>query len=460
MIVDQKLSIAPSLTQWPEIEVLEAFVIDVNGVARGKWIPRDRAAEVLQKGMALPRSALALDIWGRDVDEAGLATGTGDPDGLCMPVEGTLAPATWLDRPTAQILMTMRDSRGEPFYADPRGVLSRICDRFAALDLRPVVAAELEFYLIDATRSATDPVRPPKSRAGRWQGWQTQVLSVSELHEFEGLLSEITRCARLQGIPVDATLRENGPGQYEINLKHVADPLKAADHAVLLKRVVKGVAHRNGLDATFMAKPYGDREGSGMHVHVSMLDKAGRNIFASDDGKGSAAMLHAVGGLVSTMGESMAVFAPHANSYRRLTPGAHAPLYASWDYDNRTAAVRLITASKSASRIEHRVCGADVNPYLAMAAILAGMHHGFARELAPPPIPAAKSGLPEDLEDVFERLSSNWDDGIEAFEESDFIANYFGADYQRLYAACKKQELDEFRQRVTDVEYDAYLRNA
>ncbi|WP_241911715.1 glutamine synthetase family protein [Telmatospirillum siberiense] len=441
------------MAEHPEIEVLEAFIIDVNGVTRGKWIPRDRADEILTKGLALPRSVLALDIWGRDVEAAGLAEGTGDPDGICMPVPGTLAPVPWLERPTAQVMLTMMESPDKPFFADPRAILAAVLRRFSESGLTPVVAAELEFYLIDPHRSATDPVRPPNSRSGRWQGWQTQVLSIAELHEFENLLSDISRVCTLQGVPADAILRENGPGQYEINLKHVGDAMKAADHAVMLKRVVKGIAHQHGLDATFMAKPYGDRAGSGMHVHFSLLDGRGRNVFSSDDGRGSDVMRHAVGGLVRTMGESMAVFAPHANSYRRLTHSEHAPLYASWGYDNRNAAVRLITTSGPATRIEHRVSGADANPYLAIATMLAGAHYGIANQIEP------GAQMVSDDDEEFERLSCNWDDGIEAFAESEFVSQYLGDDYQKLYAACKTQELNEFRLRVTDVEYDAYLRN-
>jgi len=441
------------MAEYPEIEVLEAFIVDVNGVTRGKWIPHDRAKEILTKGLALPRSVLALDIWGRDVEAAGLAEGTGDPDGICMPVPGTLAPVPWLERPTAQVMLTMMESPNKPFYADPRSILAAVLKQFSDSGLTPVVAAELEFYLIDPHRSATDPVRPPNSRSGRWQGWQTQVLSIAELHEFEALLTDISRVCKLQGIPADAVLRENGPGQYEINLKHVSDAMKAADHAVMLKRVVKGIAHKHGLDATFMAKPYGDRAGSGMHVHFSLLDGRGRNVFASDDGRGSDVMRHAVGGLVNTMGESMAIFAPHANSYRRLTHSEHAPLYASWGYDNRNAAVRLINTSEQATRIEHRVSGADANPYLAIATLLAGAHFGIANQIEP------GNQMVDDDDEEFERLSCNWDDGIEQFADSEFIAQYLGTDYQKLYAACKSQELSEFRLRVTDVEYDAYLRN-
>jgi glutamine synthetase len=436
----------------PDIEVLEAFVIDANGVPRGKWIPRERALDVLAKGMAMPRSVYALDVWGRDVNTAGLAQGTGDPDGLCFPILGTLSRVPWLKRPTAQVLLGMRDPDGQGFYGDPRQVLANVLRGFQKIGLTPVVATELEFYLIDPLRSALDPVRPPNSREGRWHTGQTQVLSISELQDFEDVFHGIASTARAQGIPADTTVRENGPGQYEINLNHVADALKAADYAVLLKRIVKGVARANELDATFMAKPYGDQAGSGMHVHFSLIDEAGRNVYAGEDGP-SEALFHSVGGLLENMGESMAVFAPHANSYRRLRPSEHAPTYASWGFDNRSAAVRVITASKPATRIEHRVAGADVNPYLALAMILNAALSGMKERRNPG---GAITG--DDHAISHEPLPVNWDYALSQFSRSTFAYATLGPKYRALFSACKAQELAEFAIRVTDVEYDAYIR--
>src|SRR5690606_21123925 len=163
--MDDRSSAQVFLDSNPDIEVLEAFVIDVNGVPRGKWIPRERALDVLTKGMAMPRSVYALDVWGRDVHAAGLAEGTGDPDGMCFAVPGTLSRVTWLSRPTAQVLLQMKVGE-ESFFADPREVLANVLARFKALKLTPVVATELEFYLIDPFRSARDPVRPPNTRDG------------------------------------------------------------------------------------------------------------------------------------------------------------------------------------------------------------------------------------------------------------------------------------------------------
>lgn len=435
----------------PDIEVLEAFVIDVNGVPRGKWIPRERAEDVLRKGMAMPASVFALDVWGRDVYAAGLAEGTGDPDGICMALPGSLSRVTWLSRPTAQVLMQMHVD-GKPFFADPRQALARVLARYKARGLTPVVASELEFYLIDAVRSALDPVRPPNTRDGRWHTGQTQVLSISELQDFEAVFHGIAAAARAQAIPTDTTLRENGPGQYEINLNHVPNAIHAAAYAIMLKRVVKGVARTQELDATFMAKPYGRQAGNGMHVHFSVLNEKGDNIFADGNGT-SKTLLHAVGGLLRHMADSIAVFAPHQNSFRRFAPSEHAPTYASWGMDNRSAAVRVITGSPAATRIEHRVAGADSNPYLVLALILAAALDGIdkARDPGPEVVGDSHSG-------AHEPMPTSWDHAVAQFAASAFVRETLGAPYADLYAACKRQEIEEFSLRVTDVEYDAYIR--
>jgi glutamine synthetase len=433
-----------------ETAVLEAFVVDVNGIARGKWVPADRIPYVMRQGIALPRSVYALDVWGCDVAEAGLAVGTGDPDGICMPVEGTLLPVTWLTRPTTQVLLNMVEQDGSPFYGDPRQVLARVLGFFTEAGLKPVMAAELEFYLINRRTSPRDPVSPPMSSEGPWQGWQTQVLSIAELHSFEPVLADIFDACERQNLPADTVVRENGPGQYEVNLKHTADALAAADHAFLLKRIVKGVARKHGWDATFMAKPYGHLAGSGMHVHVSILDRDGRNILAEANGAPSQRLLHVVGGMLHTMADAMLLLAPHANSFRRLCPGTHAPTNITWGLDNRTASVRVITAGQ-ATRVEHRVAGADCNPYLAVAGILAGAMHGLRGQIDP------GRAIQGEERVGHTDLPYNWDDAIDAFDASVVMGEYLGAAYQDLFSATKRQEQAEFRRRVTDVEYDAYL---
>jgi glutamine synthetase len=254
---------------------------------------------------------------------------------------------------------------------------------------------------------------------------------------------------RAQNIPADTALSENGPGQFEINLHHVPDALAAADHAVLLKRAIKAAAEKSGMAATFMAKPYGGASGSGMHIHFSVLDRRGRNIFSD-----AAKLKHALGGLLAAMPESMAILAPNANSYRRFAAGTHAPTKAAWGYDNRSAALRVPDSDAADRRIEHRVAGADANPYLTLAVIFAAALEGLKKKTkAPAPVRgnayAAKAPS----------FPARWDEALALFEQSKFIDRALGKKYKKLFLACKRQEKALLEAQVSSAEHDAYLRD-
>jgi glutamine synthetase len=434
--------------QHPDVEMVEAFIVDVNGVLRGKWVPRKNAAKAFDAGLQLPLSAFAPDIWGNNVPTTGLITQTGDNDGTCLAVPESLKIVPWLEEPTAQVLLTM------PFFGDPRQVLARVLALYKKEGLTPVVAAELEFYLLDTKPDEKGAPQPPLSPRNGKRSTSAQTYSMGETGDFRKVLSEITRFCEAQDIPADTTISENGPAQYEINLHHVPDALLAADHAVLLKRAVKGTAQRNGMAATFMAKPYGDKSGSGMHVHFSILDKKGHNIFAGKDAKGAPALRHAVGGLLATMSESTAILAPNANSYRRFQAGSAAPTKITWGYDNRSTSLRIPKSDIKDTRIEYRVCGADVNPYLALAVILGGALHGIKKKINPP---APVKGNAYDAK--AHALPTTWKSALAGFESSKFIDRYLGTDYKKLYLACKRQEKTIINRQVSSVEHDAYLRD-
>lgn len=432
----------------PHIEMVEAFIVDVNGVLRGKWIPRAGIKKLISAGLRLPLSAFAPDIWGNDVPGTGLIIETGDNDGVCSIVPDSLCLVPWLEAPTAQAMLEA------DFFGDPRHVLAHVLSLYKKVGLTPVVAAELEFYLLDTLRDERGAPQPPLSPSTGRRTLAAQTYNLAETGAFRKTLADIGRFSHLQNIPVDTTISENGPGQYEINLNHVPDALKAADDAVLIKRVIKGVAQRDGLAATFMAKPYADKSGSGMHVHFSILDRQGKNIFAGKDAKGSPALHHAIGGLLAAMADSMAILAPNANSYRRFQAGSHAPVKATWGYDNRSAALRVPESNIEATRIEHRVAGADVNPYLALAVILGGALEGLTKKIKPaPPIKgsAVVTKAPA--------LPTSWGKALELFEKSKFIDPYIGKKYKKLYLACKRQEKDLLESQVSSAEHDAYLRD-
>lgn len=434
--------------------IVEAFVVDGNGVPRGKWVPAEKLSDVIDKGVLMPRSVFAQDIWGRDADEAGLAHGTGDPDGLCKPAEGSVLPISWLARRATQVMLRMVDADGKPFFADPRTVLENVLARFAKAGLTPVVATELEFYFIQPVEMAGERPRPYGADAEGCKGWQQNVLAIDELHAYDVVFADIARYAAEQGIPLDGMVRENGPDQYELNFTHTDDVVRAADWTIMMKRIVKGAARRHGMDATFMAKPYGGLAGCGMHTHLSLLDRAGANIFVAEGHAPGGKLRQVVGGMLETMKDSMLVLAPHANSYRRLTPASHAPTRLTWGIDNRTAAIRVIEQGP-ATRIEHRVAGTDTNPYLTMAVILSAALHGLENGSVPPEPFAG-----EHSESGAEGLPATWDEALGRFERSDFIAEALGERYRHVYAAMKRQEIEEFRAHVTEFEYDAYLRTA
>ncbi len=261
---------------------IEAFIIDVNGVPRGKWLQPDKAKALLGAGIAMPRSAFLLDIWGRDIAAGGIAYDTGDPDGLCVAVPHSIARMGWMDGNAVQALLTMRESDGGYFALDPRGVLAAVLERYAAAGLRPALGVELEFYLLEAAGGTAPPVAPRGADAGGWKGWQTDAVGLGAMHGAQAMLRELMQTADDQGIRLETLVSESGPGQFEVTLQYATDVLRLADGAALFKRAVKQVAHKHGLAATFMAKPYGQWAGSGMHMHLSVQDRAGRNIFAGD----------------------------------------------------------------------------------------------------------------------------------------------------------------------------------
>ncbi|WP_240796896.1 glutamine synthetase family protein [Terasakiella sp. SH-1] len=437
-----------------QVAEFDIFLSDLNGQLRGKRLPATSLDKIMTEGFKMPRSVVGVDYWGDDVIENGLVFETGDSDGICVPIKNTLAPVTWEDAPRQQVISMMTNPDGSPFTADPRQCLQVICEKFKALGLTPVVATELEFYLFDiASIQAKQPMMSPWMPQG-YAFERNDVYSIGELDDFKHILSEIREACDAQGVPADTVIAEMGTGQFELNLNHEADALSAADHAVMFKRIVKGVAKKHGHLASFMAKPAGDKSGNGFHVHFSLLDESGKNIFDSGTAEGTDVLRHAIAGLIECMRASMLIFAPHANSYRRFTPGAHAPIVANWGYENRTVAVRVPESPNVARRIEHRVAGADANPYLVLAAVLGAALHGITNKLEAPEETVGDtyaSELPH------QSLPTEWPDAIRAFDGSELIKNVLSDQLVEVFTAVKLQEFAKFKARVTDAEYETYL---
>ncbi|WP_434291220.1 glutamine synthetase family protein [Celeribacter sp. SCSIO 80788] len=437
------------LKDHPEIQTALAAICDLNGMLRGKRIPIDQIDKLLEGGLRMPLSALGVDVWGEDIEGSDLVFQTGDADGLCDVTGRGVLPMSWVNHPTVLVPMWLSWENGDPFLGDPRRALQHITNRFAELGLTPVVATELEFYLVDPE---PDIPEPPKSPVSGKQLDSDDVYSIDELQHFDDFLSDVFDACREQGIPADSAISENGAGQFEINMMHVPDPLRAADDAILFKRTVRGVARKHGMAATFMAKPYGNLSGNGFHVHFSLIDKDGNNVFDNGGPEGTEILRHAVAGLLKTMAQCTLTFAPHENSFRRLAPGAHAPSAIAWGYENRTVAVRVPGGSPKARRIEHRVAGADANPYLVLASILGGALLGIENKWEPE-APVSGNAYDQDLP----RLPLDWASAIEAYRVGPHIPQIYSAQLQRMLTDCKRQELRVFKRRVTDFEYHTYL---
>lgn len=427
---------------------VRAVVCDINGIFRAKRVPARLAQKAIDGKLKMPLSILFVDVWGNDVIASGHVLDSGDRDGLLHPTERGLLELEWLDRPSSLLLCSMYTDRGEPFPADPRHTLARVLARYQAQGLTPVCATELEFYLHDLH---SEEISPP-SRPGGPKLSANSVYSLQDLDGFESFLSDVYAACRRLGIQAEEAISENGCGQFEINLCHTNDVLRAADDAQLFKYLVKGVAARHGLGATFMAKPYGSEAGSGMHVHFSLLDAAGENVFADGTSRGSTVLHAAVAGLIDALPASMLVFAPHFNSYRRLAPDSHAPTRATWGYENRTVAIRIPDGPDSARRIEHRVAGADSNPYLVLAVMLGAALDGIEGQRTPP---APETG--NAYESDAERLPASWEQALDAFEASATQRVLLGPLLSDVYAAAKRQEIDVFTRELSAFEVTTYL---
>jgi glutamine synthetase len=436
----------------PGIGHVDAVLADLGGVLRGKRMPAGEAQRLFLSGMQIPLTIYLMDAHGEMTNPFGRGFGDGDPDGTAWPIPGTITPVWGEGPPRAQMLMTLRDANGVVTPAEPRAALERVLEAFRRLKLRPVAALELEFYLIDAMRDANGLPQPPICpRTGRRET-TASVYGIEDLDRYEGFLSALREAAAAQRVPMSATSKEYAPGQFEANLRHQSDAISAADHAVFLKQIVKAAARAHGFDATFMAKPYGDKSGSGLHVHVSVIDEKGRNIFDDGSEAGSPELRHAIAGLQALMPESMALFAPSVNSYRRFEPDMFAPVNRRWGINNRSAGLRVPVGPGDGRRIEHRVAGADANPYLVLAAVLAGVLHGFNRRLDPgPPATGNVSRDPD------RTLPFTIDDALARLENAQMLPGFLGEETLALYRESKRIETERFRKIITPAEYDWYL---
>ncbi len=438
----------------PDIETVQLVITDACGVARGKNVAREELAALYGSGRNVAGSILGLDITGEDVEDTGLVWSVGDADQCCRPVAGSLTRAPWLKRPTAQLLGTMFELDGTPAPADPRHALARVVERCAGAGLTPVVAVELEFYLLE--RAADGRLVPSAGMLSGERRSRIDAYGLGRLDDMSPLFDDLYAAASALGLPLRTLMSEYSPGQFEITLEHRADALRAVDDAILFKRAVRGVAARHGRVACFMAKPFAEHAGSGMHLHASLADRDGANACAADDPAGTPLLRHAIGGLHATLAEGMAVYAPNANSYRRFRTQSYAPVAVSWGINNRSVSLRVPAGPAASRHVEHRVAGADANPYLVAALVLGGMLHGIEHSIDPgPPLTGNAYAQPPSR-----TLPTQWHAALETAAASAFLRDTLGPGFLDIFLAIKRQEAEKFGALVSDRDYEWYLDTA
>lgn len=435
-------TLASFLDANPGVETVELVLTDPNGIARGKWAPAATLKKAFAEGVNFPLSLHGLDVWGNEVDATGLHISSGDLDGFCKAVPSSLSCVPW-GQDAAQVLLETVEADGTPFGGCARTVLCRAVERLDALGLTAVCAFEIEFHLLDAAGEPVGAALIPDAQF---------MYSLNQLAKYSTLFADLREACRLADLPIDTIVKEAGPGQFEVNLDHRADPLRAADDVVLLKRAIRECARANGLTATFMAKPFIGQPGNGMHVHTSLLDSDETNIFSGDEG--STRQRHAVAGLLDAMAAHTLVFISTMNGFRRLAPGSYAPTNANWADNNRSVAVRLPAASDKAKRIEHRVAGADANPYLVVACILHAMMDGL--DAGQEPQPALEgNGYEPDTPNRGPALPFTMERALVAFDDEKAV-RALGPTMHAILTAVKRAELDGFAHDMSPLEQATY----
>lgn len=437
------------LQQNQHITELEVLATDISGHFFGKRYPIDKLKSFARDGLAMPASMFVLDTIGESIEGINFGIDDGDPDAHFYLIKDSLSVNDWGSQPRAQILASTAAST-DPSFFEPRVVLQQVLKAFESKKWHPIVAFELEFYLFEGQRDVSDLIQIARNpKTGRKD--TATVLSTSRIADFESVIDDIIAACRLQRIETGAISSELGPGQFEINFNHHSDVLRAADETCLFKRTVQEIAKKHGLSASFIAKPMLDYAGNGMHMHVSVVDGKGNNIFDNGD-KASPRLFQAIGGLLDSMPASMSFWAPNINSYRRYTGGlACAPVSMTWGNENRSVAFRIPLAKSGAWRIENRVPGADANPYLAMAATLAGMLHGIENKLDP-----GKEST-ETVNGRDKNLPLNLPAALANTIGSEALINSMGREFIDLYCRHRESETVAFENHISAREYDWYL---
>ncbi|MFN6976585.1 MAG: glutamine synthetase family protein [Gemmobacter sp.] len=438
---------AAFLAAHPDVGAIDIVLGDLHGIGRGKIIRRHELADLFARGRGMPASLFAQDVSGDDVSAAIATMDDGGGDSHCWPVPQTLGLQPASGR--GLVLLGMETSQGAPSPYDPRHAMMAQIGRAASMGLAPLGAFELEFYLVDRLRDSAGRPQPACAPLSGRRLSSTNCMSVDELDEMAPFFDAVYAGAAALGLPMESLISEYAPAQFELTLRH-RDLARAADDLVRAKRLLRGAARRFGMEACFMAKPFSGRSGSGMHLHLSLTDAAGRNVFADPAGGGLAPpLLHAIGGVRAVMADTMLVLAPVLNSWRRFAGSVYAPAANTWGTEDRKVALRIPASGPGARHFEHRVAGVDANPYLVAAVVLGSALDGIADRAAPGPAGAA--GAME-----AHAMPQGWSEAIDRFAASAAMERLLGRPLHRLLTAVKRGEHAAVAGTVTELEWQLY----
>lgn len=437
--------------EWRGIEDIECITPDQAGVARGKMMPSKKFTS--NTSLALPSAVFMATIsGGYPEDGNGFVYPEDDGDLKLLPDLSTLTVVPWEEDPTAAVICDLVHQDGRSVEFTPRNVLKRVLTAYDKRGLRPVVAPEIEFYLVHKNPDPDYPLTPPVGRSGRAIGGGAGY-SIAGVNEFDELIDDIYHFSESQGLEIDTLIHEEGAGQLEINLRH-GDPVELADQVFMFKRTIREAALKHNIYATFMAKPIQGQPGSAMHIHQSIIDKkTGKNIFTAEDGSETDAFFHFIGGMQKHVPNALVMFAPYVNSYRRLTQAASAPVNNKWGYDNRTTAFRVPRSDPAARRVENRIPSSDANPYLALAASLACGLIGMTNKVKPEP-PILTTANEDEID-----LPRGLLEAVDLFEGDEALCEMLGTTFATTYAAIKRAEFETFMEVISPWEREYLLLN-
>ncbi|MEO0697916.1 MAG: glutamine synthetase family protein [Pseudomonadota bacterium] len=416
-----------------EVDDVGLLIPDMSGAVRGKSMTASLFLNGIETGgLRIPESVFSINLQGETVFNDHIRHTENDL--FLKPDLNTTHLEPWNADPTACFICDTYRQSGQAYELAPRTILKNVLSLYAEQGWTPVVGPEIEFYLI---AKFDETILEPESPLGRsgMRDYGQHVLSLDAIDDFAPLFDDLYKYCEIQNIGIETLIHEDGPCQFEVNIHH-GDALLMADQLYLFKRLMRQVALNHDMFVTFMAKPYSEESGSSIHLHQSVIDaKTGKNIFSTEDGSDTDLFLSHIGGLQTYLPEALPLLAPYTNSYNRFEAYMSAPTNTHWSRENRTVGFRVPSTSPSARRVENRIAGSDINPYLAIAASLLCGYIGMVEKRAP-----REEYIGEGYTNRDHRLPLSLLLSLENLEKSSAMRKYLGDSFVETFAFIKRTE--------------------